>query len=209
MPRDVPPLFHRVAAEFAELLSVVLERPITWVYDLPGSISQTAALLLGQYRYTGSKKAGEFVGNFHDPFRKRGSAPSELIQSAVDIFARKSVSNYAVQAPVLHRLSNAHRTFGRFAKEDRILDLAIIFERCFPDEQTYKTKLGLKISETLGKSHAERVQIRADIEHFYDIRSAIVHGGKKEGDTERLREIDQALSNGFKYARALLLKLVE
>ena len=94
------------------------------------------------------------------------------------------------------------------AKEDRILDLAIIFERYFPEKNTYKDKLSLNVSNVLGGSTEEKAQISADIKHVYNVRNAIVHGGKKDGDAELLLEIDQALENGFRYARALLLNSI-
>jgi hypothetical protein len=207
-PRDVPPLFHRVAAEFSELLSVVLECPITWVYDFPGAISKTSSQLLGQINGVTSAKAGEFVGKFHGPFRKQDPASTDRILHAVELFSRKSETNYASIAPLLHRLAEAQRTFGRFAKEDRILDLAIIFESFFPEEKTYKKQLSLNVSSLLGGNSEEKVQIKEGVEHFYRIRNAIVHGGKNVGDAELLLEIDLALENGFRYARALLLNSI-
>ncbi|RBW42881.1 hypothetical protein DS901_11575 [Loktanella sp. D2R18] len=204
-PKDVPLLFHRVAAEFAELLSVVLECPITWVYDFPCVVSKTSLQLLGQHYGSGSARAGEFVGNFHDPFRKQSPASPDRVRHAVELFSKKSTTNYATVAPLIHRLAEAQRTFGRFAKEDRILDLAIIFERYFPKEKTYKKELSRNVSSLLGASNEENVQIGEDIDSFYRTRNAIVHGGKNKGDAELLKEIDQALENGFKYARALLL----
>ncbi len=137
-PRSVPPLFHRVAAEFAELLSVVLESPITWVYDFPGAISKVSSQLLGQQHEVSTAKAGEFVGKFHDPFRTQDPINRDHILHAVELFSRKRETDYAIIAPLIHRLAEAQRTFGRFAKEDRILDLAIIFERYFPEKKTYK-----------------------------------------------------------------------
>jgi hypothetical protein len=207
-PRDVPLLFHRVAAEFAELLSVVLECPITWVYDFPSAISKTSSQLLGQHHGVTSAKAGEFVGKFHDPFRKQYPASPDRIQHAVELFSRKSETDYATIAPLLHRLAEAQRTFGRFAKEDRILDLAIIFERFFPNQKTYKKELSLYVSSLLGGSVEDTARISIDVEQFYRIRSAIIHGGKQGGDGELLLKIDQALENGFRYARALLLNSI-
>lgn len=204
-PRGVPLLFHRVAAEFAELLSVVLECPITWVYDFPCAVSKTSSQLLGQCHGPRSARAGEFVGNLRDPFQKQSPASPDRVRHAVELFSKKSTTNYATIAPLIHRLAEAQRTFGRFAKEDRILDLAIIFERYFPKEKTYKKELSRNISSLLGASNKENAQIGEDIDRFYRTRNAIVHGGKNKGDAELLQEIDQALENGFKYARALLL----
>lgn len=208
-PRDVPPLFHRVTAEFAELLSVTLKCPIAWVYDFPGATSRSSSQLLGQIHSAGSGTAGEFVGKYHNPFRKQDQANPDCIVQAIELFKRKSETNYAATAPLLHRLAEAQRTLGRFAKEDRILDLAIIFERYFPEEKTYKKELSRKISSLLGSSSEEVAQIGKDIELFYKIRNAIVHGGKNKGDRELLQEIDVALENGFRYARALLLSAIE
>lgn len=208
-PRDVPPLFHRVAAEFVELLSVMLDRPIMWVYDFPSVTSKTSSQLLGQCHHAKSGTAGEFVGKFYDPFRKQDPANTDQIEQAIGLFSRKSETNYAVIAPLLHRLAEAQRTYGRFAKEDRILDLAIIFERYFPEGKTYKKELSRKISSLLGSSSEEIVQIAKDIELFYRVRNAIIHGGKNKGDRELLQEIDMVLEKGFRYARALLLSSIE
>jgi hypothetical protein len=202
-------LFHRVAAEFAELLSVVLECPVTWVYDFQGTITKTSSQLLGQYHRPGSARAGEFVGGFHNPFQTHDAASCEQIVQAIELFAKKSDTNYPKIAPLLHRLAEAHRTNGRFAKEDRILDLAIIFERFFPDRKTYKKELSRSISALLGDSSEDSEQIGKDVEHFYEVRNALVHGAKRQRDQEKLLEIDLALEKGFKYARALLLDSIE
>ncbi len=109
---------------------------------------------------------------------------------------------------MLHRLAEAQRTLGRFAKEDRILDLAIIFERYFLEEKTYKKELSLNISKLLGQTTEESAQISEGIEHFYKVRNAIAHRGKKEGDSDLLLEIDLALENGFRFARTLPLNAI-
>lgn len=131
-----------------------------------------------------------------------------LILQAVELFSKKSETDYATIAPLLHRLAEAQKTFGRFAKEDRILDLAIIFERYFPDKKTYKKELSRDISDLLGESCLERTKISEDIQHWYNVRNAIVHGGKRDVDAELIQEIDRALENGFRYARALLLNSI-
>lgn len=208
-PRDVPLLFHRVAAEFSELLSVVLEKPITWVYDFPGAVSKKSCQLLGQTHDSSSFRAGEFVGHFHDPFRKQVPADPNQLLYAVKLFSKKGKTRYAEIATLLHRYAEAQRTFGRFAKEDRVLDLAIIFERYFSEKGTYKKKLSQNISKALGKSSAEETRIAEDIKQFYSLRNAIVHGAKNDGDEKLLSQIDATLKNGFKYARALLLQSIE
>lgn len=207
-PRGVPPLFHRITAEFAELLSVVLRCPITWVYDFPGTVHKSSTQLLGQNQKVTSPRAGEFVGNFHDPFRRRKAADVDLILEAVNLFSRKSETEYPTVAPLIHRLAEAQRTFGRYAKEDRILDLAIIFERFYPEENTRSEQLSKKVSRALGGSDAEVTKTEEAFRHFYRVRSALIHGAKKESDKELLQEIDVALENGFRFARALLLNSI-
>lgn len=207
-PRDVPPLFHRIAAEFAELLSVVLRCPITWVYDFPGTVHKASTQLLGQHHQVTSPRAGEFVGNFRDPFRKREPANFELIQEAVSLFSRKSETEYAAIAPLIHRLAESQRTFGRFAKEDRILDLAIIFERFYPKEKTRSEQLSRMVSNAVGGNDAEIAKTQKAFMHFYKVRSALIHGAKNEGDRELLQEIDLALENGSRYASILLVKAI-
>lgn len=204
-PRDVPLLFHRIAAEFAELLSVVLECPVTWVYDFQGTISKTSSQLLGQIHNRGSFTRGDFVGSSFSSFKKHDFADQDRVDEAIQLFSQKRDTNYPSIAPLLHRLAEAHRTHGRFAKEDRVIDLAIIFERFFPDRKTYKKELGRSISALLAESPAEQEKIKLDVEHIYEVRNALVHGAKEQRDQERLLEIDLALDNGFKLARALLL----
>ena len=185
-----------------------MECPTTWVNDFPGTISKTSSQLLGQHHSATSANAGNFVGTIYDPFRKQDPACPDRISHAVELFSRKSDTDYTTIAPLLHRLAEAQSTIGRFAKEDCILDLAIIFERFFPEKNTYKKKLSLNVSNVLGRSSEEKAKISDEIEHVYNVRNAIVHGGKKDSDAERLLEIDQALENGFRYARALLLNSI-
>jgi hypothetical protein len=205
-PRDAPPLFHRITAEFAELLSVVLRCPITWVYDFPGTVHKASTHLLGQHHKATSPRAGEFVGHFRDPFRKPEVANIELIQEAVILFSRKSETEYPTVAPLIHRFADTQRKFGRYAKEDQILDLAIIFERFSPEEKMRSKQLAKKVASTLGGSDADITKTEESFLHFYNIRSALIHGAKNDGDKKLLEEIDLALENGFRHARALLLK---
>ncbi|MGC3940567.1 hypothetical protein ACOTTU_22430 [Roseobacter sp. EG26] len=171
-------------------------------------ISKTSSQLLGQNHGAGSARAGELVGKVHDPFRKQDPVSPDHIIRAIELFSRKSDTNYAARAPLLHRLAEAQRTFGRFAKEDRILDLVIIFERYSPEEKTCKNELSLNISNLLGQTTEESAQISEGVEHYYKVRNAIVHGCKKEGDSDLLLEIDLALGNGFRFARTLLLNSI-
>ncbi|WP_420585018.1 hypothetical protein [Ruegeria sp.] len=120
----------------------------------------------------------------------------DLIQEAVNLFSRKSETEYPTIAPLIHRLAEAQRTFGRYAKEDRILDLTIIFERYYPKENTRSKQLNKKVSSALGGSDAEITETEEAFRHFYKVRSAIIHGAKRESDKELLQEIDVALENG-------------
>lgn len=207
-PRDVRPLFHRVSSEFAKLLSVVLKRPITWVCDFPGSVSKVSCQPLGQVHQNSVQRKGDFVGNYHNPFREHTAVNPEHILQAIELFSKKAETSYATIAPLIHRLSEAQRTFGRFAKEDRILGFSITFERFFPNEKTYKQKLSDNISIELATNEQEKAQTKKDIQHLYDIRNALIHGAKNVGDAELLRGIDVALTNGFAHARSLLLNSI-
>ncbi|MBL4749099.1 MAG: hypothetical protein JKX71_00705 [Amylibacter sp.] len=212
-PRTVPPLFHRKTAEFAELLSVVLEVPITWVMTLEGCINLKSCQLLGKDHDFGNKRYGRFVGHLHSSFRTPVSSDLGSIEYARDIFARKRDSDYAEIAPLIHRLSKSMRKEGRFSSEDRVLDLAIVLERLFKPNPNRKvgtlTQLQNSLVECLDCDEDDKDKLRGEMKHLYEVRSAIVHGPNKEKNRTRLKELDKAWRAGFKFTREAVLKSAE
>lgn len=206
--QSAPLLFQRVAVEFSNLLSVVSEQPIEHVYSFPSVRSRASHQLLGQIQSPSSARAGSFVGDYFDPFSQTVFLEDSVLSQTIEYFSARRFSRYAELAHLLHRLAQSQRTFGPFAKEDRILDLAIIFERYFPEKKTYGAVLAERISEKLAKSVEEAENISKDISHFYRMRNALVHGAKSSNDEELLLEIDQALENGFRIARQLLINSI-
>ncbi len=207
-PRTVPPLFHRKTAEFAELLSVVLELPITWVMTIEGCINRKSSQLLGKDHSFDSKKHGRFVGHLHNSFQTPVKANLDLVEYAKEIFARKRNSDYAEIAPLIHRLSKSMRKEGRFSSEDRILDLTIVLERLFKPNPRSGILIQLQNSlvECLGGDEDTQKSLHDEMKHLYEVRSAIVHGPNKGKNRKRLEELDIAWRAGFKFTREAILK---
>ena len=102
--------------------------------------------------------------------------------------------------------ASVSRPGGRFGQEDRILDVAIALEIMYElDNPEIIYKLKTRAGYFLGKNTEDRMEIFDRVKHFYDARSAIVHGPRKKG---RQTSLEDAFADGFDLARETLLKLL-
>ncbi|MEG3661737.1 hypothetical protein [Celeribacter halophilus] len=206
-PRTPPPLFHRWADEFSELMSVSLGCRISWLKTFEGCVSRSACELLGQHHHQPSSADGRSISHLFSPFAKFKETSTRQINEIANIFAKRSVISYADYAPIIHRLAEAYRREGRFSVHDRILDLAIVFERLFkPSQGRISHKLQEAAAELLAKNDGEREALRATIKHFYDVRSAIVHGPTDSKKERLLMEVGEAWMRSSDVARRATLK---
>ncbi len=108
------------------------------------------------------------------------------------------------------RLAEALSREGRFADEDSILDVAVALERLFkPSQGRISEKLQKAVVDCLGAKGEDAERIRLQVKHFYDVRSAIVHGPKDEKKERLLRDKPKGFQNGFETARRSLFKILE
>ncbi len=207
--KALPPLFHRWTEEFSNLLTVTLGARTTRVMTFEGCISRVASDLLGQHHGPNSPQKGRPISHLFSSFAKFEEADVKDIEKARSLFSRRAKTDYADFAPAMYRLAEAYSRDGRFAAQDRVLDLAIVFERMFkPGNRQISKTLQHELAELLGKDEEEKNLIKDRVAHFYNVRSAIIHGPLDNRKERLLREVEPAWLAGAKFARdALLLKL--
>ena len=108
------------------------------------------------------------------------------------------------------RLSRSFARIGGWETHDRILDYAIALEILYrPDSPRLTKKLCTRAAWLLGQTPEQSRTTFETITGFYRIRSAIVHGSKREEDVElRLADIEQACADGRELACDSLLELL-
>ena len=103
------------------------------------------------------------------------------------------------------RLAEALARGGRFAAEDKILDIAIALERLYElDGGELSHKMRTRASWFLGRDAEDRVRIMKSVAEFYSVRSKFVHSGTRKLSPERYRK---AFDTGFDIAARTLFKL--
>ena len=123
------------------------------------------------------------------------------------LFRERNGARLREYEPIVSRLAEAAARSGRFAVDDRILDVTIALERMYElDQGEIGFKLKTRAACFLESDTARGTQIFKDVGRFYDARSAIVHSTKKERWSTEAREA--AFGKGFDIARRSLGKLL-
>lgn len=83
-------------------------------------------------------------------------------------------------------------------------------ERLFkPASRRISLDLQNAVADTLGISSESKAHFRDQVKHFYDVRSAIIHGPVDTKKKQLLTQTGEAFQNGFELARASLMKKLE
>ena len=207
---DRPGPFFLEAETLLKLLTVAHGAPLLPLATLPYCINRSAGWLLGRSNHSSGfyyrgRKAQEFDG-----FEVSPELAPEVLTEAREAFENIGSERYKGMEPIVSRLAEALARSGRFAADDQILDVAIVFERMF------KPKKDVGISEQLQKSVADLLggedevqsQMKNAMKHFYDVRSAIIHGPKDGKKKRLLEEKKEAFDAGFYLARQSLFKML-
>ncbi len=198
--------FVRDALEFLELLAVSHRVPIVCLAVVRECLSRATCRLLGQAHSHGGVQWGRPVHRF-DPFAKTPGPRSEAVAEAKTAYGERKNQRYEKLAPVVARLAEALARDGRFAAEDRILDVAIALERMYGlDGGEISHKMRTRSSWFLGRDAEDRVRVMESVAEFYRVRSEIVHKGKRKASAERYRE---SFDTGFDLAARTLFKLLK
>ena len=116
---------------------------------------------------------------------------------------------YGTMAPIISRLAEALARSGQFAAEDKVLDVAIAIERLFkPKGRNISEKLREKMASFLEGDDEAQSQVKEAVKHFYDVRSAIIHGPQNGKKIHLLEKKNEAFDAGFSLARRSLFKML-
>lgn len=201
-----PRSFFLEAQGFLELLGVAHATPVLCLAALASWIKRSAGRLLGGLDYRGAVYPARAVQGF-DGFEACPKLAPERVAEAKEAFDDRNSDRYAEMVSIISRLAEALARDGRFAVEDRILDVAIALERMYEvgrGEISYT--LRSRAAWLLGADAESRVREMQAVKAFYDMRSAIVHNRKNKPPAERQLA---AFDKGFDVARRSLFRLLQ
>ena len=202
---EPPGPFAQDALEFLELLAVSHRIPIVCLAVVRECLNRSACRLLGQGHNHGEVQWGRPVHRF-DSFATPPGLRTEALAEARAAYEERKSQCYQKLSPVVARLAEALARDGRFAAEDRILDIATGLERMYElGGGEISHKMRTRASWFLGRDPEDRVRVMESVRDFYRVRSEIVHKGKRKASAERYRE---AFDTGFDIAARTLFKLL-
>ena len=202
---EQPKSFGRDMLEFLELLAVSHMVPIVCLAAMRECLNRSACHLLGQVHNHGSLQRGRPVHRF-DPFAPPPRLKAKALGEARKVFENRGNGRYLKLAPVVAQLAEALARDGRFAAQDRILDVAIALERMYElGGGEISHKMRTRASWLLGRDAESRLQVMKSVAEFYGVRSEIVHNRKQRASAERYRK---AFDTGFDIAAATLFRLL-
>ena len=193
------------ARTLLDLIAMSHEVPVVPLASMSNCIDLSAARLLGQSRINlgmlGTWSAGGLDGFREMPIISRAS-----VDEALEAFESRQGARYKRMARSVARLAGALSRTGRFAMQDKVLDVAVTLEGMYKLPRRGKSyKLQKRVANLLGTDALDREQIRETIRRFYKVRSEIVHSGS--GEALPFRK-ETAFAAGFSLARKSLFKLV-
>ena len=157
------------------------------------------------YKESNKPNRGRSAHGF-DGFRTCPELEREALGKATGAFTIRTGERYARMAPIVGRLGEALGRDGRFAVEDRILDVAIALEQMYElDGGEISHKMRTRVAWFLGADSESRLREMKAVKEFYGARSAIVHNRKGKAVTQRQHV---AFAKGFDIARRSLFKLL-
>ena len=205
---DRPGLFFREAQEFLDLLAVSHGMPVVCLVVVSHCLNRGACRLLGQPHSHG----GVYWGHSAHLFDRLPGSPELLISKfaeAKNAFEERKNERYREVSPAIGLLAEALARGGQFAAEDKVLDVAMALERMFkPRDGGISRQLQEKVAGFLEGNDEVQSRVKEAVEHFYNVRSAIIHGPKDERKKRLLEEKDEAFDAGFDLTRRSLFKIL-
>ena len=203
--RCPPERFIPDAGVFLDLLAVSHESPVLPLASLSDCIDRSAARLFG----VNSKGPGmyqKWSADGLDGFAESPELRPAAFEEARVAFRDRESACFRTMAPIVGRLAVALARDGRFAINDKVVDVAIALEGMYELPRWKKLrKLEDRVSGFLGTAAGEGPRVRENLQMLYETRSDIVHGGS--GEVSPLTK-GAAFVTGFDLARRSLFKLL-
>ena len=131
---------------------------------------------------------------------------ASALAEAREAFEGRENGRFERFAPFVGRLAEALGRHGRFAGDDRTVDVAIALEGMYELPKWGKSrKLANRASGFLATDSRDRQRMRESVLRFYEVRSEIVHSGPQRASPFRN---GAAFVTGFDLARRSLFKLL-
>ena len=198
--------FREDGERLVELLAVTHAAPVVCLVTMHYCVDRVACRLLGQPHRRACYTFGRSAQSFDRSSVSRQPHATSLDQTRA-LFRERNGARFRRYEPIVARLAEATARSGRFAVDDRILDVAMALERMYElDQGEIAFKLKARAACFLESDTAGRTQVFKDVGTFYDARSAIVHNVRKKRWSEKEREA--AFGTGFDIARRSLGKLL-
>ena len=172
----------------------------------PGTLGPLHRQVRGLTDHRGSLHRGRPSQEF-DGFDMTPELTPAALAQARDAFLDRQGERYRRIAPVAGRVAEALARDGRFAIEDRILDVAIALERLYELERRGGSfQLKTRAAYFLESDIDARWQVFEDVDALFDARSGIIHRRSEQPST---RTRVAAFKSGFEQSRRSLFRLLE
>ena len=193
------------ARTLLDLIAVSHEVPVVPLASMYNRIDLAAARLLGQSR-SNAGVLGTWSAGGLDGFSEKPIVSAESVDEALQAFKNRRGARYEKMARCVARLSGALSRTGRFATQDKVVDVAVTLEGMYDLPRRRKSyELQKRVANFLGTDASDRERIKETIRKLYNVRSEIVHSGPDEALPFRK---ETAFAAGFSLARKSLFKLV-
>ena len=193
------------ARTLLDLIAVSHEAPVVPLATMSNCIDLSAARLLGRSRFDPGMR-GKWAADGFDGFTEMPMVRTAALDEAREAFRNRQSARYQRMAGFGARLAVALARKGRFAMQDKVLDVAVTLEGMYELPRQGKSHaLQNRVAMFLGTDAVDRERIRETIRRFYKARSEIVHSGS--GEALPFRK-EAAFVAGFGLARKSLFKLL-
>ena len=198
--------FREDGERLVELLAITHAAPVVCLVTMHYCVGRMACRLLGQPHRRACYTFGQSAHSF-DRLSVSREPCATALDEAKELFRKRNGPLFRKYEPIVARLAEAAARGGRFAVDDRILDVAMALERMYElDQGEIVFKLKTRAACFLESDTAGRTRVFRDVGRFYDARSAIVHNARKKRWSKKEREA--AFGEGFDVARRSLGKLL-
>ena len=198
--------FREDGERLVELLAITHEAPVVCLVTMHYCVDPVACRLLGRPHHRACYTFGRSAQSFDRLSVSREPCPTALDEAGV-LFRARNGAQFRKYEPIIARLAEAAARSGRFAVDDRILDVAMVLERMYElDRGGIAFKLKTRAARFLESETAGRTRVSDGVGGFYKARSEIVHNSNKKPQSTAERK--EAFRTGFDIARRTVSKLL-